>query len=132
MIMAAYNSSSTEVFLTWQPPRPETLNGKLRSYLVQIMEIKLLPTSAPTRGASKVLPSVAPSPSSSSTRVTIPPSGEPHLSTTDVGLNLSYHIGQLKKWTSYEVKVRAVTIAPGPFSEAVMVRTDEDGECIVF
>ena len=46
----------------------------------------------------------------------------------DVGLALSFHVPDLKIWTSYEVEVRAVTVVPGPFSKKVAVRTDEDGK----
>lgn len=46
----------------------------------------------------------------------------------DAGLVLNYTIGNLDKWTIYELKVRAVTIAPGPFSDKVIVRTNEDGK----
>ena len=48
----------------------------------------------------------------------------------DAGLVLNYTIGNLDKWTIYEVKVRAVTIAPGPFSDKVTVRTSEDGKIV--
>ena len=46
----------------------------------------------------------------------------------DAALVLNYTIGNLDKWTIYELKVRAVTIAPGPFSDQVIVRTNEDGK----
>ena len=50
----------------------------------------------------------------------------------DAGLVLNYTIGNLDKWTIYEVKVRAVTVAPGPFSDKVTVRTSEDGKLVFF
>ena len=110
-ITVVYSISSTEIFVAWKPPPPVTLNGKLRAYQVQITEEMTPPTSAPTEGTPIE---------------GIQQGGEPVL--LGVGLNLSYQIGQLKKWTSYEVKVRALTVAPGPFSEEVTVHTDEDGE----
>lgn len=48
----------------------------------------------------------------------------------DAGLVLNYTVGNLDKWTIYEVKVRAVTVAPGPFSDKVIVRTNEDGKLV--
>ena len=48
----------------------------------------------------------------------------------DAGLVLNYTVGDLEKWTTYEVKVRAVTVAPGPFSNKVTVRTSEDGKLV--
>ena len=50
----------------------------------------------------------------------------------NVGLVLNYTVHNLDKWTDYEIKVRAVTIAPGPFSDKVIVRTDEDGKNALF
>ena len=45
----------------------------------------------------------------------------------NAGLVLNYTVGNLDKWTVFEVKVRAVTVAPGPFSDKVIVGTSEDG-----
>ncbi|XP_068670555.1 receptor-type tyrosine-protein phosphatase F-like [Montipora foliosa] len=108
-ITVVYSISSTEIFVAWKPPPPVTLNGKLRAYQVQITEEMTPPTSVPTEGPAIEV---------------IQQGGEPV--PLGVGLNLSYQIGQLKKWTSYKVKVRALTVAPGPFSEEVTVHTDED------
>lgn len=52
------------------------------------------------------------------------------LAVIDAGLVLNYTVGNLDKWTIYEVKVRAVTVAPGPFSDKVIVRTNEDGKLV--
>ncbi|KAL9967588.1 hypothetical protein ACROYT_G025850 [Oculina patagonica] len=151
VITAAYNVSSQEIFLAWQPPPSETLNGKVQKYEIHIKKVTLIqPTTLPTSkvaGSSVAMPSMASSSSSVlSTPVPTTPSGgshvtepiepteEPEERTTpqdgspvviDAGLVLNYTVGNLDKWTSYEVKVRAVTIAPGPFSDKVIVRTDE-------
>ena len=139
VITAAYNVSSTEIFVAWKPPPLQTLNGKLRSYEVQITEIKASPTYLPT----KVTVSSSSSSSGSSTRVSYP-TREPHMLTTavaavegiqqigvpvslDANLSIHINIAELKKWSYYEVRVRAHTIAAGPFSDAVVVQTDEDG-----
>jgi hypothetical protein len=46
----------------------------------------------------------------------------------DAGLNLSIILNNLEKFTVYEVRVRAVTLTPGPYSSPVTVQTDEDGK----
>lgn len=50
----------------------------------------------------------------------------------NVGLVLNYTVRNLDKWARYEMKLRAVTVAPGPFSDKVIVRTDEDGKCAFY
>ena len=158
-ITAAYNLSSQEIFVSWQPPSPERLNGKVRKYQLRIQEVNAQPTTPPTSKSS--VPSAVSSivlsvPSSSSlpapsTPVPTTPSGngfpvteplEPPSeaeglrllvgSPVDVGLVLSYQVSSLKKWTAYEVEVRAVTVTPGPFSKKVTVQTDEDGESFLW
>ena len=161
VITAAYNVSSQEIFIAWQPPPSETLNGKLRKYEIHIKKITpiqptTLPTSnvAPTYSGHSARSSVIlPSASTSSLSTPIPttpsdgfplteppePTPEPEEARklqsgvpVDVGLVLNYTVGDLDKWTSYEVKVRAVTVAPGLFSKEVTVRTDEDGKTVLF
>ena len=139
VITTAHSVSSTEIVVAWKAPPLQTRNGKLRSYEVQITEIKATPTSLPT----KVTVSSTSSSFGSSTHVSYP-TREPHMLTTaaaavegiqqvgvpvslDAKLNLSIHIAELKKWSNYLVRVRAHTVAAGPFSDAVVVRTDEDG-----
>ncbi|XP_044179417.1 receptor-type tyrosine-protein phosphatase S-like isoform X10 [Acropora millepora] len=138
VITTAHNVSSTEIVVAWKPPPLQTLNGKLRSYEVQITELKGTPTSLPT----EVTVSSSSSSFGSSAHVSYP-TREPHMLTTaaaavegiqqvgvpvslDAKLNLSIHIAELKKWSNYLVRVRAHTVAAGPFSDAVVVRTDED------
>ena len=154
--------------MSWQPPPPESLNGKLQKYEIHIKKLTpIQPTTLPTSKVastysshnaklSVAMPSMV-SPSSSASVLSSPipttPSGgfpvteplepteEPEERTTpqdgspvliDVGLVLNYTVGNLDKWTNYEVRVRAVTVGPGPFSKKVIVRTDEDGRSVLF
>lgn len=50
------------------------------------------------------------------------------------GTSYSYVIEGLKIWTDYYVVVAAVTVGQGPYSEPLLVRTDEGGnvECLQF
>ena len=148
-ITAAYNLSSHEIFVAWQPLPPEILNGRLRNYQIRVKEVNIQPTTSPT--SKIILSTVTPSSSSLATSTPVPttPSGSGYsvteplepptegerrekrqagLPVLDAGLAVSFRIGQLNKWTYYEVSVRAVTVAPGPFSDKVTVRTDEDGK----
>lgn len=156
-ITTAYNLSSHEIYVAWHPPSPETLNGRLRRYQIRIREVGTQSTTSPspvTGGITHTVVgfSVASSSSLSPGAFTpvpttpseagIPVTEHQELNTEeerkepqvesavviDAGLNVSYHIGQLKKWTAYEVEVRAITVAPGPFSNKVTVWTDEDGK----
>ena len=167
VITTTYNVSSQEIFIAWRPPPPESLNGKLRKYEINVKKVTqtiqptTLPTSkvAPTNSMHNAKSSVA-MPNLASSFVPVPstpipttpigsfpptepsePTEEPEERTTpqdglpvpiDAGLGLNYTVGNLQKWTSYEVKVRAVTIAPGPFSNKVIVRTDEDGKSLCY
>ena len=149
-ITEAYSTSSEAISIAWNPPAPETLNGKLRKYELRLTEISTQPTIMPTSrnsisgmtSSASLLPSsLEPTtPSDSEIPVTSEPPGEgrgrskrqvgsPVL--IDVGTAVSYVAHGLKKWTSYEFEVRAVTVAPGPFSKKWSVRTDEDGKSVV-
>ena len=139
-ITAAYGLSSQEIYVAWQPPSLETLNGKLQKYQIRIRKMGAQPTASHTPILSHLLSTPVPTPPSSSGNPVTEPhepnfepgsrgelqSGAPVV--IDVGLNQSYRIGQLEKWTSYEVQVRAVTVAAGPYSDKVVVQTDEDGK----
>lgn len=194
-ITAAHAISSQEIFVAWQPPPTETLNGKLQKYEIYVKKTtSVQPTTLPTRkvvvttyivhgtGSSARIPGVAslsssftsvPSTFKPTTPVRIPGVGSLSSSFTsvpstlkpttpgrafpvtepvkpteeleeqrtdqsgsfgviDAGLVLNYTIANLDKWTIYELKVRAVTIAPGPFSDKVIVRTNEDGKLAFF
>ena len=149
-ITTAYNTSSEAIFIAWDPPALDTLNGKLRKYQLCLTEISTQPTIMPTSrnsfsgltSSASLLPSspVPTTPSDSEIPVTTEPHregngrskrqvGSPVL--LDVGTAVSYEAHGLKKWTFYEVEVRAVTVAPGPFSNKLSVRTDEDGKSVV-
>ena len=149
-ITAADSTSSEAISIAWDPPALDTLNGKLRKYQLRLTEISTQPTIMPTSRNSisglttsaSLLPSspVPTRPSDSE----IPVTTEPHREgngrskrqvglpvVLDVGTAVSYEAHGLKKWTVYEVEVRAVTVAPGPFSNKLSVRTDEDGKSVV-
>ena len=166
LITAAQAISSQEILVVWQPPPPETLNGKLQKYEIHVRKTtSIQPTTLPTSkvvattytlhsAVSSVIMPSAGSLSSSFTSVSLTPkpttpggaytvtkplepTQEPEeqravqghsLWLIDAGLVLNYTVGNLEKWTTYEVKVRAVTVAPGPFSDKVTVRTSEDGK----
>ena len=157
-ITEAYSTSSEAISIAWNPPAPETLNGKLRKYQLRLTEISTQPTIMPTsRNSISGMTSSAPllpssleptTPSDSEIPVTSEPPGEgrgrskrqvgsPVLIDVgspvllDVGTAVSYVAHGLKKWTFYEVEVRAFTVAAGPFSKKWSVRTDEDGKSVV-
>ena len=140
VIISAEGISSQEIFVVWQPLSPETLNGKLQKYQIRLRKMNAQPTATHTPIPAHLLSTQVPTtPSSSGNPVTEP--HEPNSESgsrrelqfgaavvIDAGLNQSYHIGQLEKWTSYEVQVRAVTVAPGLYSNKVVVKTEEDGK----
>ena len=169
LITVAQAINSQEIWVAWQPPPLETLNGKLQKYEIHVRKTtSVQPTTLPTRKAvattstlhaaalSVIMPSAG-SVSSSFTSVPLTPKpttpggafpvtepSEPtqepgeqrtdqggSLGVIDAGLVLNYTVRNLDKWTSYEVKVRAVTVAPGPFSNKVIVRTSEDGKFVL-
>lgn len=167
-ITAVHAISSQEIVVAWQPPPPETLNGKLQKYEIQVRKAtSVQPTTLPTskvvatkytlHGAvsSVIMPSAGPLSSSVTSLPSTPKPTTPGGAITvtepleptqrseeqragqggalwliDAGLVLNYTVDNLEKWTTYEVKVRAVTVAPGPFSNKVTVRTSEDGKFI--
>ena len=149
-ITAAYSTSSEAIFIAWDPPALDTLNGKLRKYQLRLTEISTQPTIMPTSrnsisgltSSASLLPSspVPTTPSDSGIPVTTEPHreekgrskrqvGSPVI--LDVGTAGLHEAHGLKKWTIYEVEVRAFTVAPGPFSNKLSVRTDEDGKSVV-
>ena len=148
-ITEAYSTSSEAISIAWNPPAPETLNGKLRKYQLRLTEISTQPTIMPTSrnsisgmtSSASLLPSsLEPTtPSDSEIPVTAEPPGEGRgrskrqvgSAVLDVGTAVSYVAHGLKKWTFYEVEVRAVTVAAGPFSKKWSVRTDQDGKSVV-
>lgn len=140
VIISAEGISSQEIQVVWLPLSPETLNGKLQKYQIRLKKMTAQPATTHTPILSHLLSTQVPTtPSSSGNPVTEP--HEPNSESgsrrelqfggavvIDAGLNQSYHIGHLEKWTMYEVQVRAVTVAPGPYSGKVVARTGEDGK----
>ena len=83
---------------SWSPPPADTQNGELQGYRVRYME-----------AASEASTATAPV-------VTVPASQH------------SYVLQDLKKWTQYKLWVAAFTRkGDGPFSDVIIVQTDEDG-----
>ena len=126
VITAARNVSSQEIFIAWQPPPAGTENGIFQKYEIYIKkETPQELTTAPTTGGFPVTEPLEPTPEPEFEKLQ---SGV----LVNVGLVLNYTVRNLDKWTDYEIKVRAVTIAPGPFSDKFIVRTDEDGKDALF
>ena len=126
VITTAHNVGSQEIFIAWQPPPAGTENGIFKKYEIYIKkETPQEPTTIPTTGGFPVTEPLEPTPEPEFEKLQ---SG----SQVNVGLVLNYTVRNLDKWTNYELKVRAVTIAPGPFSDKFIVRTDEDGKDALF
>eukprot|EP00062_Callorhinchus_milii_P015720 gi/632966247/ref/XP_007899311.1/ PREDICTED: receptor-type tyrosine-protein phosphatase S isoform X6 [Callorhinchus milii] len=88
--------SSTNIVVSWEPPPPESQNGALSKYSIRYQMVE----------GEERLPSEVKD---------IPPD------TTQMLLE------NLEKWTEYRVTVVAYTeIGPGPESEPVSIRTEED------
>lgn len=94
---------STSLRLTWTPPLEANQNGVLIAYKISYTKISL---------GNAV-------PFDSQTYMTI-----------EVDASKRTHdIGNLDKWTVYELKMAASTIkGDGPWSTPVSAQTDEDGE----
>ncbi|XP_028856335.1 receptor-type tyrosine-protein phosphatase S isoform X7 [Denticeps clupeoides] len=91
------SSSSTTLLVSWRPPPAESQNGDLAGYIVRYQVVGAEP------GAELM--------------------EESDISPTTGQLVLQ----RLEKWTQYTVSVAAFTaIGPGPMSEPLMCRTDED------
>ena len=126
VITAARNVGSQEILIVWQPPPPGTENGIFQKYEIYIKkETPQEPTTIPTTDGLPVTEPLEPTPEPEFEKLQ---SG----SLVNVGLVLNYTVRNLDKWANYEIRVRAVTIAPGPFSDKVIVRTDEDGKNALF
>lgn len=151
----ANTTSSTSIRVTWRPPPSGTLNGVLTKYEVLVQKLVRSTASPSTThsstarvvssssGAKNTVSSISASGTYTSPSTSVPPT-EPTESPTEpgpppkslvgpvnAGLNLSIIVRNLEKFTFYEVRVRAVTIRPGPFSAPITVQTDEDGKSVV-
>ncbi|XP_060093310.1 receptor-type tyrosine-protein phosphatase delta isoform X9 [Heteronotia binoei] len=88
--------SSTSILVSWQPPPVEKQNGIITSY-----SIKYTGIDGEDDKAYDIL-GIAPD-------------------------TTQYLLEQLEKWTEYRISVTAHTdVGPGPESESVLIRTDED------
>uniref|UniRef100_A0A671SDS7 protein-tyrosine-phosphatase n=1 Tax=Sinocyclocheilus anshuiensis TaxID=1608454 RepID=A0A671SDS7_9TELE len=93
------SSSSTTLLVSWRPPPAESQNGALAGYIVRYTVV----------GAGA--------------EVSTEPVEEPAVPPTSSQIQLR----QLEKWTFYRVTVAASTsVGPGPESEPLLCRTDED------
>ncbi|KAM9503504.1 receptor-type tyrosine-protein phosphatase S [Salvelinus alpinus] len=95
------SSSSTSLLVSWRPPPVESQNGALAGYLVRYQVV-----GASVEGGSAGEPMEEPA---------VLPNDEKVL------------LQKLEKWTQYSVTLAAFTeIGPGPESEPLLCRTDED------
>lgn len=94
MVMFTFVSAS-EIHITWKSPSSESLNGVLRSYIIQWRL----------------------SDGNNISNVTVNGSKTSHKLTTG-----------LMHFTEYDVRVAAVTVAVGPFSNWSTIRTNETGK----
>ncbi len=94
------SSSSTTLLVSWRPPPAESQNGALAGYIVRYAVV----------GAGA--------------EVNTEPVEEPAVPPSSNQIQLQ----RLEKWTLYRVTVAASTsVGPGPESELLLCRTDEDG-----
>ncbi len=94
------SSSSTTLLVSWRPPPVESQNGALAGYTVRY---------AVVGGGAEVNTEPVEEPA-------VPPSSN------------QIQLQRLEKWTLYRVTVAASTsVGPGPESEPLLCRTDEDG-----
>ena len=104
--VAAINSSSISV--DWRKPNKSTLHGMLRKYEIEYRRIECNefdPVSVPSNATwTQVIVSNA-----SSSKV----------------------ISGLVYWSCYELRMRAVTIGNGPYSDVQQVRTKENGKFLI-
>ncbi|XP_048038111.1 receptor-type tyrosine-protein phosphatase S isoform X14 [Megalobrama amblycephala] len=97
------SSSSTTLLVSWRPPPAESQNGVLAGYIVRY---------AVVGGGAEV-----------STDPAEEPVEEPAVQSSSERIELQ----RLEKWTMYRVTVAASTsVGPGPQSEPLLCRTDED------
>lgn len=94
------SSSSTTLLVSWRPPPAESQNGALAGYIVRYAVV----------GAGA--------------EVNTEPVDEPAVPPSSNQIQLQ----RLEKWTLYRVTVAASTsVGPGPESDPLLCRTDEDG-----
>ena len=101
----AINSSSVSV--GWSKPRKNVLHGNLIRYEIEYRSVVCNETD-PVNVEDKSWKSI---------NVT--------------NTSLSEEIGNLVFWSCYEVRIRAVTVGDGPYSNVTGVRTMEHGELLL-
>lgn len=101
------STSSTTLRVSWRPPPPESQNGALVGYRVHYQPV------APSEGGSV---------------------DEDFLQEAATSAGEEQMVLQwLEKWTQYRISVSASTVVgPGPESEPLICRTDEDGTVLCF
>ena len=103
--MNAINSTSIRV--QWIKPDKSVLHGDLREYVIEHKRVECNNEPDP-----------------------VPVAGEEWqiLKVTSTSVNVD--IGQLVFWSCYEVRMRAVTVGEGPYSNVTGVRTMEHGDLL--
>uniref|UniRef100_A0A8C4P0Q4 protein-tyrosine-phosphatase n=1 Tax=Dicentrarchus labrax TaxID=13489 RepID=A0A8C4P0Q4_DICLA len=94
------STSSTSLLVSWHPPPLESQNGVLAGYRVRYQVV------GPSEGGSD--------------------DGEPMEEPIILATEKQVELQRLEKWTQYRISVSALTVGPGPESEPLICRTDED------
>ena len=113
-IVVVHNGSSTSLWITWSDVPGIDQNGVLIGFVIGYW----LKDDSGTANHVNVSKSSVVSPVKRRKRAS--------------GTSYSYVLQGLKIWTDYYVVVAAVTVGQGPYSEPLLVRTDEGGnvECL--
>ena len=111
------DTSSTALHVTWNPPSKAETHGLIREYNIQYRQGEC---------------TVAGKNQTNGTNLTNGTNVMPWSIVTVNGSLTSVELNNLTKWSCYEVRVRAVTIKSGVWSETKQRRTREDGEKVYF
>ena len=98
--------NASRISVDWVKPKKSVLHGNLVRYEVEYRRIQC----------------------SESDPVSVGDSSWKSVNVTNTSLRTE--IGSLVFWSCYEVRVRAVTVGSGPYSEIIQVRTTEHGELL--
>ena len=105
--VTAINSSSISV--EWRKPNKSVLHGVLTQYEIEYRRIECNESDPVSVPSNTTWTRVIVSDTSSSSEV----------------------IGGLVFWSCYELRMRAVTVGSGPFSDVQQVRTKENGKLLI-